>query len=79
MLGAVETFQPMASTADAAFGLYLARGADLTGVPDANETEAVRWVPLAEIPRLIAKGEIIGAATIITVQHVLLTAGPRGR
>jgi 8-oxo-dGTP pyrophosphatase MutT (NUDIX family) len=75
----VLTFQPMAGTADAAFELYLARGADLAGVPDANETEAVRWIPLAEITGLIAKGEIIGAATIIGVQHVLLTAGPRGR
>jgi 8-oxo-dGTP pyrophosphatase MutT (NUDIX family) len=75
----VLTFQPMAGTADAAFELYLARGADLAGVPDANETEAVRWVPLAQVPELIAKGEIIGAATIIGVQHVLLTAGPRAR
>lgn len=75
----VLTFQPMAGTADAAFELYLARGADLAGVPDANETEAVRWVPLARVPELIAKGEIVGAATIIGVQHVLLTAGPRAR
>jgi 8-oxo-dGTP pyrophosphatase MutT (NUDIX family) len=75
----VLTFQPMAGTADSAHELYLARGADQVGAPDANETEAVRWVPLAEIPGLIAKGEIIGAATIIGVQHVLLTAGPRAR
>ena len=71
----VLTVQPMVGTADAAFELYLARGADLAGVPDPNETEAVRWVPLAEIPELIATGEVIGAATIIGVQHVLLTAG----
>jgi 8-oxo-dGTP pyrophosphatase MutT (NUDIX family) len=70
----VLTFQPMAGTADAAFELYLARGADLAGVPDPNETEAVRWVPLAEIAGLIAKGQIIGAATIIGVQHALLKA-----
>jgi hypothetical protein len=42
------------------------------GAPDANETEAVRCIPLAEIPGLIASGEINGAATIIGVQHVLL-------
>ena len=71
------TFQPMAGTADAAFELYAARGADLVGTPDPNETEAVRWIPLTEIPSMIAKGEIPGAATIIGVQHVLLTAGPR--
>jgi 8-oxo-dGTP pyrophosphatase MutT (NUDIX family) len=75
----VLTFQPMAGTADSAHELYLARGADQVGAPDANETEAVRWVPLAEIPGLLAKGEIPGAATIIGVQHVLLTAGPPAR
>jgi 8-oxo-dGTP pyrophosphatase MutT (NUDIX family) len=68
----VLTFQPMAGTADSPYEIYLARGADPVGAPDANETEAVRWVPLAEIPDLIASGEINGAATIIGVQHVLL-------
>jgi hypothetical protein len=29
-------------------------------------------VPLAEIPDLIASGDISGAATIIGIQHVLL-------
>jgi 8-oxo-dGDP phosphatase len=66
------TFQPMAGTADSAFELYLARGADPVGTPDPNETEAVRWIPLAEIPRLIAQGAINGAATIIGIQQVLL-------
>jgi 8-oxo-dGTP pyrophosphatase MutT (NUDIX family) len=66
------TFQPMAGTADSPFQLYLARGADLVGTPDPNETESVSWIPLAEIPRLIASGEINGAATIIGVQQVLL-------
>lgn len=68
----VLTFQPMAGTADAAFELYQARGADPAGTPDPNETEAVRWIPLAEIPDLIAAGEINGAATIIGLQHLLL-------
>jgi 8-oxo-dGTP pyrophosphatase MutT (NUDIX family) len=71
----VLTFQPMAGTADAPHELYLSRAADVVGEPDPNETEAVRWVPLTEIPGLIAQGEIVGAATIIGVQHVLLTAG----
>jgi 8-oxo-dGTP pyrophosphatase MutT (NUDIX family) len=71
----VLTFQPMPGTADSPYEIYLARGADPAGVPDANETDAVRWVPLAEIPGLIASGDISGAATIIGIQHVLLT-GP---
>jgi hypothetical protein len=62
----------MAGTADSPFELYLARGADPVGTPDPNETESVSWIPLTEIPRLIASGEINGAATIIGIQQVLL-------
>jgi 8-oxo-dGTP pyrophosphatase MutT (NUDIX family) len=67
----VLTFQPMPGTADSPYEIYLARGADLAGEPDVNETEEVRWVPLAEVPGLIAAGQITGAATIIGLQHVL--------
>jgi hypothetical protein len=35
--------------------------------------------PLAELPGLIASGQILGAATIIGAQHALLTAGQHAR
>jgi 8-oxo-dGTP pyrophosphatase MutT (NUDIX family) len=75
----ILTFQPLIGTADSPHELYLARGADQISAPEADETEAVRWTPLPEIPGLIAKGEIIGAATIIGAQHVLLAAALRAR
>ena len=71
----ILTFQPTAGTTDCAHQLYLARGADQVSTPDPNETEAVAWMPLGEIPGLIADGAITGAATIIGAQHVLLTSG----
>ena len=70
----VLTFQPMAGSADSAHELYLARGADRVGTPLADEAEEVQWIPLAELPGLIATGKIVGAATIIGAQHALLTA-----
>jgi 8-oxo-dGDP phosphatase len=73
------TFHPISGTADTAYELYLARGADRVGTTDPNETEAVRWIPLAQLPGLIAEGEISGAATIIGVQHVLLAARRAGQ
>jgi hypothetical protein len=55
-----------------------------------DEAERTRWkirgnrmvdanprFPLAELPGLIATGQITGAATIIGAQHALLTAGQR--
>ena len=73
------TFQPMAGSADSAHELFLARGADRVGAPLADEAEQVRWMPLGELPGLIATGQITGAATIIGAQHALLTADQRTR
>ena len=70
----IMTFQPMAGSADSAHELYLARGADRVGAPLADEAEEVRWIPLTELPGLIATGQILGAATIIGAQHALLAA-----
>ena len=58
--------------------MFLARGADRAGAPLADEAEQVRWMPLGELPGLIATGQITGAATIIIgAQHALLAAGQR--
>jgi hypothetical protein len=52
--------------------LYLAHGAERVGEPEIDETAEVRWVPVDETSVMIAKGDILGAITIIAVQHVLL-------
>jgi ADP-ribose pyrophosphatase YjhB (NUDIX family) len=40
--------------------------------PEVDETAEVRWVAVEETSAMIAKGDILGAMTIIGVQHVLL-------
>jgi 8-oxo-dGTP pyrophosphatase MutT (NUDIX family) len=72
----VMSFQPIIGSADSEQAVYLARGADKVGDPDGNETEAVKWFPLDETRAMIAGGQIAGAATIIGVQHALLSATP---
>lgn len=43
-------------------------GADLTDTgPDINEAEMIRWVALDEAMRMIDRGEIVGAATVLGV------------
>jgi 8-oxo-dGTP pyrophosphatase MutT (NUDIX family) len=75
----VMTFQPTTSTADSAQELYVAQGADKVGTPEADKPEAVRWIPVTEIPALINAGTIASAPTIIGAQLALLAAAQRAR
>jgi 8-oxo-dGDP phosphatase len=68
----VLSCQPMIGNADYPQDLYLARGADHVGDPGSDEAAEVAWLPIDETPALIARGDILGAMTIIGVQHVLL-------
>jgi hypothetical protein len=65
------SFQPAVGSADAPQDVYVAHGADLVGEPEIDEAEVVRWVPLDEAQAMIARGEIIGAATVIGVMHAI--------
>jgi 8-oxo-dGDP phosphatase len=68
----VLSCQPIIGNADYPQDLYLASGAEWVGEPDVDETAEVRWVPLDEIPAMIASGDILGAITVIGVQQALL-------
>ena len=68
----VLSCQPMIGNADYPQDLYLAHGAERVGAPEVDETAEVRWVPLNEASAMIAKGSILGAITVIGVQHALL-------
>ena len=68
----VLSCQPTIGNADYPQDLYLARGAELAGEPDVDETAEVRWVALDETLAMIASGGILGAITVIGVQHAWL-------
>src|ERR1700677_2207463 len=68
----VISCQPLIGNADYPQDLYLARGAELVGEPDADETAEVRWMPFDETPKMVVRGDILGAITIIGGQHALL-------
>jgi 8-oxo-dGTP pyrophosphatase MutT (NUDIX family) len=70
----VLSFQPMIGNGDFPQDLYLARGAEQVSEPDVDEAELVRWIPLKDTPAMITRGEIVGAATVIGIQHALLLA-----
>lgn len=66
------TYQPIIGSGDCPHDLYVARGAEPTGkVPDINEASDVRWVPVSDVPAMIATGEVVGAATVIAALQLL--------
>jgi 8-oxo-dGTP pyrophosphatase MutT (NUDIX family) len=66
------TYQPAIGTLDHPQEIYLARGADLTdNRPDVNEAEDMRWLSLDEAVRMIERGEVLGAATVVAVYRVI--------
>jgi 8-oxo-dGTP pyrophosphatase MutT (NUDIX family) len=76
----VMSCQPVIGNADYPQDLYLAHGAERVREPEIDETAEVQWVPVDETPAMIAKGDILGAITIIGVRHALLRqAAARGQ
>lgn len=66
------SLQPMVGAADAENLVFVARGAEYVGEPqDINEAERVSWIPMTEVPGLIARGEIVGAASQVGLLHVI--------
>lgn len=72
----VVTFQPMVGMVDSPHEIYVGHGATRVGDPsDLEESGHVEWVPLADIPGLMARGDLMGSGTLVALLHVLATRG----
>ncbi|MFE6360167.1 NUDIX domain-containing protein [Streptomyces sp. NPDC057806] len=74
----VVTYQPMVGMVDSPHEIFVGRGAKHVGDPtDIEEAGHVAWVPLADIPGLMERGELMGSGTLVALLHVLAsrTAG----
>lgn len=68
----VVTFQPMIGMVDSPHEIYIGRGAEKVGEPtDLEEAGHVQWVPLSDIPGLMAKGDLMGSGTLVALLHIL--------
>lgn len=64
--------QPCAGITDAEQFLYLAAHARYVGPPRHGfESDRVAWVPLSDIPSMIARRQIVGGVSLIGLLHVL--------
>ncbi|MFG2627817.1 NUDIX domain-containing protein [Streptomyces sp. NPDC048473] len=72
----VVTFQPMIGMVDSPHEIYVGKGAQHVGDPtDVEEAGHVAWVPLADIPRLMARDELMGSGTLVALLHLLASRG----
>ncbi|MDT0469656.1 NUDIX domain-containing protein [Streptomyces gibsoniae] len=70
----VVTYQPMVGMVDSPHEIFVARGAEKVGEPtDLEEAGHIEWVPLADVPGLMARGELLGSGTLVALLHILAT------
>ncbi len=66
------SFQPWVSTADAENLVFLGRGPVHIGQPvDVNEAERIGWLALDEAFGYLARGEVVGAGSVIALLDLL--------
>jgi 8-oxo-dGTP pyrophosphatase MutT (NUDIX family) len=72
----VVTYQPMVGMVDSPHDIFVGEGAKLVGEPtDLEEAGHIAWVPLSDIPGLMARGELMGSGTLVALLHVLASRG----
>jgi 8-oxo-dGTP pyrophosphatase MutT (NUDIX family)/DNA-binding transcriptional regulator YhcF (GntR family) len=72
----VVTYQPMVGMVDSPHEIFVGKGAKLVGEPtDLEEAGYIAWVPLSDVPGLMARGELMGSGTLVALLHVLSSRG----
>jgi 8-oxo-dGTP pyrophosphatase MutT (NUDIX family)/biotin operon repressor len=70
----VVTYQPMVGMVDAPHEIFVGHGAEKVGEPtDPEEAGHIEWVPLADVPGLMARGDLMGSGTLVALLHILAT------
>ncbi|OJF10214.1 NUDIX hydrolase [Couchioplanes caeruleus subsp. caeruleus] len=71
------TFEPMIGMANTPHHVFIARGAERIGEPtETTEMQRMEWVPLPQVPSIIAEGQVSNSGTLVALLHVLAISGP---
>jgi 8-oxo-dGTP pyrophosphatase MutT (NUDIX family) len=67
--------EPAAGIMDSAHHVFRATKAVRIGEPtERNESDRIEWIPLADVPAMIARREIVSGITLVGLQQALLQA-----
>lgn len=70
----VLRYQPANGIVDTEHEIYVAHGAEHVGAPrDVTEADRIEWLLLADVPGLIAKGELVAGPSLVGLLHLLAT------
>ncbi|GAA4656298.1 NUDIX hydrolase [Streptomyces chumphonensis] len=76
VLDHLVTYQPMVGMVDSPHEVFVGRGAQHVGDPtDIEEAGRVAWIPLDDVPGLMARGELMGSGTLVALLHLLAARG----
>ncbi len=66
--------EPAAGIMDSRHFVYRAASATWVGEPtERNESDRIEWIPLADVPGMIARHEIVSGITLVGLQQLLLS------
>ncbi|MFI8302582.1 NUDIX domain-containing protein [Streptomyces sp. NPDC085927] len=75
----VVTYQPMVGMVDSPHEIFVGHGAERVGEPtDLEESGHIEWVPLADVPGLMARGDLMGSGTLVALLHILANRRAQG-
>ncbi|MFD3628475.1 NUDIX domain-containing protein [Streptomyces sp. NPDC058698] len=75
----VVSYQPMVGMVDSPHEIFVGHGAERVSEPtDLEEASHIEWVPLADIPGLMARGELMGSGTLVALLHILANRRAQG-
>ncbi|GAA3566382.1 NUDIX domain-containing protein [Kribbella ginsengisoli] len=67
--------EPAAGIMDSEHHVFLATAAVWVGEPtELNESDRIEWIPLSDVPGMIARREIVSGITLVGLQQALLQA-----
>ncbi|GAA4808426.1 NUDIX hydrolase [Actinomycetospora chlora] len=73
------SFQPMPGMVDTPHEVWTAEGAEKVSEPsDAEEAAIIEWVPLANIPGMVKRGEIAGSGPLVGLLTLLMERQGKG-
>lgn len=64
--------QPIAGISDAEQFIYVSEQARLIGPPsDGFESDRIAWIPLADVPAMLGRREIVGGVSVVALLQIL--------